>query len=75
MLVVPIIFMFAATLTALIIETKNYFVAAQTNGGVGNYIMTVLPIVLFILAIILAVLGIKTLSSKDDRITSRRLKC
>ena len=71
MLVVPIIFMFAATLTALIIETKNYFVAAQTNGGVGNYIMTVLPIVLFILAIILAVLGIKTLSSKDDRITSR----
>lgn len=71
MLVIPIIFMFAATLTALLIETKNYFTAAQTSGGAGNYIMTVLPIILFILAIILAVLGIRTLSSKDDRIASR----
>ncbi len=66
MIVIPMIFMFCATLSALVIETKNYYIKAMADGGAGNYIMTVLPIVLFILALVLAVLGFKTLTRHQD---------
>ncbi|MGI5949750.1 carbon starvation CstA family protein [Peptoniphilus sp.] len=65
MIIAPMFFMFAATLTALIIETKNYFAKATLEGGAGNWIMTVLPIVLFILALVLMKVGFQVLFGKD----------
>lgn len=61
MTVLPMFFMFAATLSSLILEVKNYLNLAMTKGGVANYIMTVLPVVLFILALVLVVEGYKVL--------------
>ncbi|MDO5715967.1 MAG: carbon starvation protein A [Tissierellia bacterium] len=61
MIVLPMIFMFAATLSSLVIEVRNYFNLATTDGGAGNWIMTVLPIVLLVLAIVLVIEGYKTL--------------
>ncbi len=50
MFIFPIVFMFAATLLALIFLGRNNFVA-------GNWILVIFPIILFILAIILLVQG------------------
>lgn len=61
MTVLPMIFMFCATLLSLVLEMKNYLHLASTKGGVANYIMTVLPIVLFILAIVLVYEGYNVL--------------
>ncbi|RQD69196.1 MAG: carbon starvation protein A [Tindallia sp. MSAO_Bac2] len=50
MFVVPIVFMFAATLLAL-------FFLARTNLATGNMILVAFPVLLFILAIVLLVQG------------------
>lgn len=67
MIIFPMFFMFAATLTALVVETKNYFGKATLEGGAGNWIMTVLPIVLFILALVLMKVGFQVLFSDKNK--------
>lgn len=57
MLVVPIIFMFTATLTAIFFLVRNNFAA-------GNYILVVIGIALFILAIVLIKHAVTSLSAK-----------
>lgn len=72
MIIAPMFFMFAATLTALIVETKNYFGKATIDGGASNWIMTILPIVLFILALVLMKIGFKVLfGHKNERLESK----
>jgi len=55
MLIIPTIFMFAATLTALLL-------LAQANIAGGNFMLVFFAVVLFILAIILIVQAVKALS-------------
>lgn len=57
MFIIPMVFMFIATLSALGIQVFN-------NLGSGNIVMVVLPAVLFILAIVLAIQGVKVLREK-----------
>lgn len=72
MIIAPMFFMFAATLTALIVETKNYFGKATVDGGASNWIMTILPIVLFILALILMKIGFQVLfGNKGKRLENK----
>lgn len=59
MLTIPMIFMLIVTLTALVFLIKSNFANA-------NYIMVVFPVLLFILAIILAVQGYKILFGSDS---------
>ncbi|SEF61038.1 carbon starvation protein [Caloramator fervidus] len=54
---IPMIFMFCVTLSALILLIKNYFIAR-------NYMLFVIAIVLFILSIVLLKETIKVLKSK-----------
>lgn len=54
----PMVFMLVVTLTALVLLT-------QSNLASGNYVLVVLPILLFILAIVLAVEGYRILFGKD----------
>jgi carbon starvation protein len=54
---IPMIFMFCVTLSALIILTRNYFIAK-------NYILVVIAIVLFILAIVLLLEAINVIKNK-----------
>lgn len=58
MLTIPMVFMLIVTLTALGFLIKNNFTAA-------NYVMVIFPVLLFILAIVLAVQGYKILFVKD----------
>ena len=50
MFIIPVVFMFAATLLALIFLGRNNFAA-------GNWILVIFPVILFVLAIILLVQG------------------
>lgn len=59
MITIPMIFMLIVTLFALVFVVKTNFINA-------NYILVVVPILLFILAIVLAVHGYKILFTKDD---------
>lgn len=59
MLVIPMVFMLIVTLSALAILVKN-------NIATGNYIMVVFSVLLFLLAIVLAVQGYKILFSKKE---------
>lgn len=59
MLVIPMIFMLIVTLTALVF-------LIQANITTGNYILVVFSVLLFILAIVLAVQGYKILFKKKD---------
>jgi len=59
MLTIPTIFMFAATLTALLLLVK-------ANLASGNFLLVGFAIALFVLAIILLVQAYKALSSKPD---------
>lgn len=59
MLTIPMVFMLIVTLTALVILIKSNFANA-------NYIMVVFPVLLFILAIVLAVQGYNILMRKDS---------
>ncbi|GMG96518.1 carbon starvation CstA family protein [Tepidimicrobium xylanilyticum] len=62
MLTVPMIFMLIVTLTALVFLIRANFIG-------GNYIMVIFPVLLFILAIVLAVQGYRILFKKDERKT------
>lgn len=57
--IIPMFFMFAVTLTALVSLTYHTFIK-------GNYILTGVAVLLFCVAIILVVQGIKTLFSKNS---------
>lgn len=59
MLTIPMIFMLVVTLTALIFLIKS-------NLAAGNYILVVFPVLLFILAIILAKEGYSIIFKKED---------
>lgn len=59
MLTLPMIFMLAVTLTALVFLIK-------ANLAVGNYILVIFPVLLFILAIVLAVEGYPIIFKKDE---------
>ncbi len=59
MLTIPMIFMLVVTLTALVFLIK-------TNLASGNYILVIFPVLLFILAIILAKEGYSIIFKKDD---------
>lgn len=58
MLVIPMIFMLGVTLMALVLLFKG-------NLGGSNVIMMILPVLLFVLAVILAVQGYKILFGKE----------
>ena len=58
MLVVPMVFMLGVTLFALVFLIKNN-IAAQ------NWILVFFPVLLFILALVLAVQGYKIVFAKD----------
>ncbi|QQY78972.1 carbon starvation protein [Keratinibaculum paraultunense] len=64
MITIPMIFMLVVTLSALVLLIKNNFIAA-------NYVLVVLPILLFILAIVLAVEGYKILFKKDTKVSQQ----
>jgi len=65
MLTIPMIFMLVVTLTALVLLIKS-------NLAAGNYILVVFPVLLFILAIILAKEGYSIIfGSKDLKETSK----
>lgn len=59
MLTIPMVFMLIVTLTAL-----GFLIKA--NLETGNYIMVVFPVLLFILAIVLAIQGYKILFASDE---------
>lgn len=59
MLTIPMIFMLVVTLTALVFLVK-------TNLAAGNYILVIFPVLLFILALILAKEGYSIIFKKDD---------
>jgi carbon starvation protein len=59
MFTIPMTFMMIVTLLALIQLT-------QANLAAGNYILVVFPVLLFILAIVLAVQGYKEISKKIE---------
>lgn len=61
MIILPMIFMFAVTLTALFFIIKDNFSAF--TGGEGSLILCVIAVLLFILAIILAARSAKRLTS------------
>jgi len=61
MLTIPTIFMFAATLTALILLVK-------ANMATGNFLLVGIAIALFVLAVILLVHAYKALTSQPDNI-------
>jgi carbon starvation protein len=58
MLTLPMIFMLAVTLSALVL-------LIQGNLAKGNYILVIFPVLLFILAIVLAVEGYPIIFGKD----------
>ena len=58
MLTFPMIFMLAVTLSALVFLIK-------ANLAVGNYILVIFPVLLFILAIVLAIEGYPIIFKKD----------
>lgn len=59
MLTLPMIFMLAVTLSALVFLIK-------ANLAVGNYILVIFPVLLFILAIVLAFEGYPIIFKKDE---------
>jgi len=59
MLVLPMIFMLVVTLTALVLLIRSNFIAK-------NYLLVVFPVLLFILAIILAVEGYSIIFGKKE---------
>lgn len=59
MLVLPMIFMLIVTLTALVILGRTNFIN-------GNYVFVIFPVLLFILAIVLAVVGYGIVFGKSD---------
>ncbi len=65
MITIPMVFMLIVTLSALILLIKSNFIAA-------NYVLVVLPILLFILAIVLAVEGYKILFKKDTKVSQMK---
>ncbi len=60
MLTIPMVFMLGVTLLALVFLIKSNFTA-------GNYILVVFPVLLFVLAIVLAVEGYKILFVEDPK--------
>lgn len=65
MITIPMVFMLIVTFSALILLIKSNFIAA-------NYVLVVLPILLFILAIVLAVEGYKILFKKDTKVSQMK---
>lgn len=65
MLIIPTIFMFAATLTATVLLVRS-------NLAAGNFLLVCFGVTLFVLAIVLIVMAVKSLSTppsgKDSRI-------
>ena len=59
MLNLPMVFMLAVTLTALVFLIK-------ANIATGNYILVIFPLLLFVLAIVLAVEGYPIIFGKDE---------
>jgi carbon starvation protein len=59
MLVLPMIFMLIVTLTALVLLGRTNFIN-------GNYVFVIFPVLLFILAIVLAVVGYGIVFGKND---------
>ncbi|MCF6466778.1 carbon starvation CstA family protein [Clostridium sp. Cult2] len=59
MITIPMVFMLIVTLTALVLLTMS-------NLASGNYILVVFPVLLFILAIVLAVEGYRILFKEDS---------
>lgn len=55
---IPMIFMLVVTLSALVLLMRSNLIA-------GNYVLVVLPVLLFVLALVLAVEGYKVLFGKD----------
>lgn len=66
MLYIPMVFMLVVTLTSLVItlQTKSVALMAGTGDPFANGVQAVLAVVLFVLAVILAVKGCKTVFGK-----------
>ncbi|MFA9399304.1 MAG: carbon starvation protein A [Clostridiaceae bacterium] len=64
MAVIPTIFMFIVTLAALVLVALQNLKPAE--GATGSPLLVVVAAVLFVLAIVLIVIGFKTLSSKEN---------
>lgn len=64
MAVIPTIFMFIVSLTALVfVMLQNLYPVA---GATGSMLLVVVAAILFVLALVLMSIGVKTLSSKTD---------
>jgi carbon starvation protein len=59
MLVIPMVFMLVVTLSALLLLIRSNFIA-------GNYLLVIFPVLLFVLAVILAKEGYSIIFKKDD---------
>ncbi len=57
MIIIPMVFMFAVTLSALFLIIKSYLF-----GTTPNYILGVMAVILFVLAVVLALEAYNTLS-------------
>ena len=58
MLVIPMVFMLVVTLSALLLLIRSNFLA-------GNYLLVIFPVLLFVLAVILAKEGYGIIYKKD----------
>ncbi len=59
-IIIPMVFMFAVTLTALVFVARDNFMAA-------NYILAILAVILFIMAVVLARMAFGFLAPEDDK--------
>ena len=59
-IIIPMVFMFAVTLTALVFVARDNFLAA-------NYILAILAVILFIMAVVLARMAFGFLAPEDDK--------
>ncbi|EJO5347448.1 carbon starvation protein A [Clostridium botulinum] len=64
MIIIPMIFMFAVTLSALFLIIKSYLF-----GATPNYVLGIMAVILFILAIVLAVEAYNTLNKNKNAST------
>ena len=60
-IIIPMIFMFAVTLTALVFVARDNFMAA-------NYILAIIAVILFIMAVVLARMAIGLLKPEDEEV-------
>ena len=59
-IIIPMVFMFAVTLTALVFVARDNFMSA-------NYILAILAVILFIMAVVLARMAFGFLAPEDDK--------